>query len=572
VLDRAGATAARIIMIRRRNVKLTRGIRGKLLAAFAAMLAALAIVAGVGAVGMFSLAGEIAGLADNELANGARIGRAQWGIWELRFGLAQYIINTDPQARAKIKQDEAKWVQSVRDNMTKYAASEHNATQRRLLGEWSEAFTSYLEARPHWFELMDQGKLEEAADWRAKKTNFYGATVVKSFIGMLDEQDRAGIEREADMRGLQLRARASIYAILALGIAGLAVGIVFGVAIVMRMARSLGGYAQQLNEAADQTLTAAVQFATSSQSVAKGASEQAASIEETSSTLEEIASTTTRTAEHALQMEKLVGSTRSNAGKGSAAMEQMVGSISLIKESSDKMARIIRTIDEIAFQTNLLALNAAVEAARAGDAGRGFAVVAEEVRNLALRSARAAKDTSALIEESQQRAQQGVAASAEAQALLESILADVERTSGVVREVSVSSKEQARGVEQITQAVAQMDHVTQSNAAEAEENASSSEELSAQAKQLSAVVLDLTKLVLGSNGNGADSGVLALNAGPAAHGSPAQPALELMPRPKNGNGLRQQIERQQAQGRHPGGAGAPLAAKPEFRDIRAGGV
>jgi methyl-accepting chemotaxis protein len=195
----------------------------------------------------------------------------------------------------------------------------------------------------------------------------------------------------------------------------------------------------------------------------------------------------------------------------------MARRIGAIKESSDRTARIIKTIDEIAFQTNLLALNAAVEAARAGNAGRGFAVVAEEVRSLALRSAQAAKDTSSMIEESQHRAEQGVSASREVQELLQRIRGNVEEAGTMVREVAAASREQSRGVEQITQAVSQMDQVTQSNAASAEENAAASEELSAQATSLRDTVRTLSTLVMGRNG---PSGQRALAAG--GDGAPAQ--------------------------------------------------
>jgi len=247
----------------------------------------------------------------------------------------------------------------------------------------------------------------------------------------------------------------------------------------------------------NQTRSASLQVSSSSQSLAQGASEEAATVEETSSTLEEISSMTKRNAENALAAEQLAGSAQDSTRKGSEAMDRMKAAIQSIKEGSDKTAKIIKSIDEIAFQTNLLALNAAVEAARAGEAGRGFAVVAEEVRALALRSAQAAKDTSALIEDSQQRAAQGVAVSAEVSSLLGQVQEQVGTVTTLVAEVSAGSKEQEKGVIQISSAVQQMDSVTQTNAASAEETAAASEELSAQAEGQAGIVRKLAALLEG---------------------------------------------------------------------------
>jgi methyl-accepting chemotaxis protein len=176
-------------------------------------------------------------------------------------------------------------------------------------------------------------------------------------------------------------------------------------------------------------------------------------------------------------------------------MVRMGGAIQKIKQSSDETAKIIKTIDEIAMQTNLLALNAAVEAARAGEAGRGFAVVAEEVRNLAQRSAEAAKNTAYLIEGSQKNADDGVNASTEVAKIIEQIIVSVQKVTQLIAEVSAASQEQSQGIEQVNTAVAQMDKVTQSNAANAEESASASEELSSQAQNLNAMVADLVNIV-----------------------------------------------------------------------------
>ena len=170
---------------------------------------------------------------------------------------------------------------------------------------------------------------------------------------------------------------------------------------------TLGGVARTLNEATRQVLAAAGQVSASSGSLSQGATEQAASLEETSASMEEMASMTRKNAENSQNAANLMAETARVVHDANAALEELVGAMSGIQESSGKVAKIIKTIDEIAFQTNILALNAAVEAARAGEAGMGFAVVADEVRNLAQRSAQAAKDTAALIEDANQRARDG---------------------------------------------------------------------------------------------------------------------------------------------------------------------
>jgi methyl-accepting chemotaxis protein len=244
----------------------------------------------------------------------------------------------------------------------------------------------------------------------------------------------------------------------------------------------------QAAESAQQVAGASLQISAGSQSLAQGANEQASSLEEVSSSLEEMSSMTKQNAENALQAKSLAGEAKSNAAGGVGAMGSMAAAINKIKESSDQTAKIVKTIDEIAMQTNLLALNAAVEAARAGEAGRGFAVVAEEVRNLAQRSAQAAKNTADMITESVKNAEQGVRISGEVANSFESIAASSKKVDDLISEIAAASQEQSQGIDQLNNAVAQMDKVTQQNAANSEESASSAEELSSQAEELQSMI------------------------------------------------------------------------------------
>lgn len=254
------------------------------------------------------------------------------------------------------------------------------------------------------------------------------------------------------------------------------------------MASALHDVLSRVAGATDEVSAASSEIAASSQSVAQGASEQASSLEETSSTLEEMSSMTKQNADNTLQAKGLAEASLGAAESGGEAMGRMIDAMSKIKASSAGTAAIIRDINEIAFQTNLLALNAAVEAARAGDAGRGFAVVAEEVRNLALRSKEAAAKTEELIKQSVDLAEGGEAISREASDTLDEIRSSVGKVTDIITEINAASQEQARGIEQVNIAVAQMDQVVQQAAANSEQTSSASEELSAQAEELASMV------------------------------------------------------------------------------------
>jgi methyl-accepting chemotaxis protein len=240
----------------------------------------------------------------------------------------------------------------------------------------------------------------------------------------------------------------------------------------------------EVHAVADQVAAAAGQITGASSQMARGASAQAASIEEVLSTLEEITSMSRQNASNAQESRSHAQGATTIADQGSASMSRLSSAVESIKEASDETAKIIKTIDEIAFQTNLLALNAAVEAARAGDAGRGFAVVAEEVRSLAMRSAEAARNTTQVIERSLKKAEEGVVINREASVAFEAIGKQVKKVVEVIAEIAESSQQQHDSVARINKGVDTVSRETQQSAAATEETASAAEELAAQAETM----------------------------------------------------------------------------------------
>ena len=255
-----------------------------------------------------------------------------------------------------------------------------------------------------------------------------------------------------------------------------------------------------------------------SHQLAEGASEQAASLEETSASLEEIASMTKTNADNAGQANALMQETAKVVGQANQSMAQLTRSMEEITVASSETAKIIKTIDEIAFQTNLLALNAAVEAARAGEAGAGFAVVADEVRALAMRAAEAAQNTAALIEGTVDKIEAGSELVSTTNKAFSEVTASSGKVANLISEISTASDEQSSGISQLNMAVTDMEQVVQANAG-------ATEQLSAQANDFQGMVETLVTIVEGSTNGGAETDFGSTRgAGAPVHRGPSQPA------------------------------------------------
>ena len=341
-------------------------------------------------------------------------------------------------------------------------------------------------------ELVKNGKLQEASDlWQQSGVGQWSAlkNSLDAELEFSKKNAAARVSSGLATSDTTIRLTGCLLA-LAVGL-----GSLLGFWITRCVNRALRKSADELRLSAQQIVSASSQVASASEELAQGASEQSASLEETSASSQQVSAMTQRNAENSRAAATLMSDVDRKVNEANGRLEQLVSSMHEITGSSERIAKIIKVIDEIAFQTNILALNAAVEAARAGEAGMGFAVVADEVRNLAQRCADAAKNTTTLIEESVTNAQSGTIRLNEVSETIRDITEDAAKVKILVDEVSASGLEQARGVDQISAALTQMETVTQRTAANAEEGASASQELKAQAVSLENVVVTLEDLV-----------------------------------------------------------------------------
>jgi methyl-accepting chemotaxis protein/methyl-accepting chemotaxis protein-1 (serine sensor receptor) len=318
----------------------------------------------------------------------------------------------------------------------------------------------------------------------------------------LADEIEAGQKRQFEAYAADAERQAAYSVWLLAALCALVVAVSAGVVLMVRgIGKGLSSATFQLKDGVTEVFEAAAQVASSAQVLSENANQQAAALEETGSAMTELASMTAGNARHSADAAKCSADAQDAAEQANVALTSMVSSMESIQNSSQKVAKILRTVDEIAFQTNILALNAAVEAARAGEAGMGFAVVADEVRNLAQRSAQAAKDTAVLIEESLTATQSGRERVSHMESAISSVtesIAKVRQLADLVREASA---QQTQGFEQVTRSLTEIERATQATAATAEESAAASETLNAQAEASTAYVHQLAAIVTGTSGD-----------------------------------------------------------------------
>ncbi|HVU18478.1 MAG TPA: methyl-accepting chemotaxis protein [Candidatus Didemnitutus sp.] len=458
-----------------------------------AILVILNVVATV--VFIFTLRGiksDVSDIAGDELPGMQLVSHMQRDALEYRILTNRHILADDDAEKAAIDRDCDAHAQEILGLIKEHEKYANSDEEMALHAKIEPALNDFRALAKQVRALSRAHKNAEAlALLKGDAVKAYGvfADAIKACV----ELNEKSAQEKAD--GVKSSATRSLTTSVTLGVISFLTATVAGFLIARGIGARLSRVAGGLRDSADQVAAASRQVSGASQSLADGSSEQAASLEETSASLEEMASMTQRNAESAQQAKDVAQQTRSAAEHGAVQMNDMRTAMDAIKDSSSDIAKIIKTIDEIAFQTNILALNAAVEAARAGEAGAGFAVVAEEVRALAQRAAGAARETAGKIEDAIQRSDRGVAISAEVARALGQIVEKARQVDSHVGEIATASSEQNQGIGQVNSAVGQMDKVTQANASSAEETAAAAEELSAQAQVMHENVGELMKLI-----------------------------------------------------------------------------
>jgi methyl-accepting chemotaxis protein len=452
-----------------------------------------------------------------------QLSTAQDALWRLRYGFPQFLAYPEGSAeRQKIVDDEPGLHAAVAEALGRFEKTGIDAAQGKVLSQLREAYRQYTEARPRWFQLIREGKLQDAADWRARTTTPFGAATVKGFGDLLSLSQKASASHIEELTAATSHARTLVVIMFAVGAMLALLAAVWLVRMLVprlhearraaervaqgdlsarirnssrdeagqlldaiaSMNEGLSKVVSQVRVCADAVVTASAQVAAGTTDLSQRTEEQASSLEETSASMEELAGTVNQNAENARQADELARSVSKRAEQGGAEVGRAVATMSEVSQSAARIADIIGVIDAISFQTNILALNAAVEAARAGEQGRGFAVVAAEVRSLAQRSAQAAKEIKDLIKASVAKAEDGTRQVEQAGATIHTLVTDVKHVSDFMAAIAQASGEQSRGVQQVNKTVTEMDRAVQQNATAVQQAAAAAESMRSHAQSL----------------------------------------------------------------------------------------
>ena len=485
----------------------------------------LLMVIAMGAVGIWNTMRAsqlIEQLGATNTRGAVQLATAESALWQLRYGVPQFMVLTDKAARDKIVADEAKWFKQIEANLATFKNSNHSADELAALKTLEDVFRQFKDARPRWFQLYGDGKIEEAADWRAKTIFPSGAGTVAALDELIELQQKNAEALEKDAMSQTAAPRIILIALVILSVAlvlvvsfltvrsitvplakalALANGVAAGdltasievtsndefgslLGALKSMNGNLTRMVTAIRSGAESIRSAAEEVAAGNANLSQRTEEQASTLEQTASSMEQLTSAVGQNTQSADNANAMAKQANQVAAQGGTVVGAVVTTMNEIQESSKKIGDIIGVIDGIAFQTNILALNAAVEAARAGEQGRGFAVVAAEVRSLAQRSADAAKEIKVLIGNSVQKVETGTRQVENAGKTMSEIVAAVEKVTGLIDQISSASREQASGIGQVNQAIGQMDQVVQQNAAVVEQAAAAAESMQSSAQQL----------------------------------------------------------------------------------------
>ncbi|MBL9167146.1 MAG: MCP four helix bundle domain-containing protein [Verrucomicrobiales bacterium] len=489
---------------------------------FAVVLLLFVTVGGCSFVLLQEVKRELGSLTAEALPGVLQSGLIKANASEIQLAVLRHFLSKTAEEKDAFEQRIENLKRTNDKAITDYGKSITDPEDQALFDQLKSAREDYIGVRRKLLVLSREQKLEEA-------TELNRVGLRPAFIAFSEKCDALFALNERMSEDLARTAshvvRQAYNVILWATVLGIILGFLIAAKLVRDLSNQLNVLSLTISSGANQVASASSQMSSASQSLAEGASEQAAGLEETSASLEETSSMTKSNATTAQSAKNVALQTRNSADLGTEQMKKLMASMDSLGKASQEITKILKSIDEIAFQTNILALNAAVEAARAGEAGAGFAVVADEVRNLAQRCALAARETASKIEESVLRSQEGTRISSDVYLTFEQIQINVKQLDGLVNEIAQASVEQSTGISQITQAVAQMDSVTQGNAAAAEECASASEQLNQQATSLKQAVAAVRRLVTGNDESGSDHS-------PEIH---PRPSTTVSGRPKSGS-------------------------------------